>query len=91
MPSCDAFSGQCRCKANVTGKQCEQCRNGFMGVENSNGQAQQPDPENEFGCTPCFCFNHSNQCSASKDFVKTTISADFSEPKDSKGITKKAI
>ena len=53
-----------------------------MGIENSNGE-ETPDGNNEFGCTPCFCYNHSNECKASNDFVKDKITADFSDSKSS--------
>ncbi|XP_032815544.2 laminin subunit alpha-5 [Petromyzon marinus] len=38
--SCDSRTGQCRCKANVSGRQCDQCLPGFF---------QYPD------CLPCNC------------------------------------
>ena len=81
-PSCDAETGQCVCKDNVTGGRCDRCKNGFMGIENSNGE-ETPDGKNEFGCTPCFCYNHSNECKASNDFLKDTLTADFSDSKSS--------
>lgn len=28
---CDPFGGQCQCKQNVIGRQCEACRTGFYG------------------------------------------------------------
>ena len=28
---CDQFGGQCQCKANIIGRQCEACRTGFFG------------------------------------------------------------
>lgn len=37
---CDPFGGQCQCKANIIGRQCEACRTGFYGF---------PD------CKPCDC------------------------------------
>nr|XP_033943330.1 laminin subunit alpha-5 isoform X2 [Pseudochaenichthys georgianus] len=32
--SCDTLSGQCRCKDNVVGRQCERCSPGFYGYPN---------------------------------------------------------
>ena len=37
------------------------------------------DPNNPDGCSPCFCFGRSNVCSSAKGFVKSNITADFSE------------
>ncbi|KAM9343060.1 laminin subunit alpha-5 isoform 2-T2 [Pholidichthys leucotaenia] len=38
--SCDTHSGQCRCKNNVVGRQCDRCAPGFYGYPN---------------CRPCDC------------------------------------
>lgn len=38
--SCDHLSGQCRCKDNVVGRQCDRCEPGFYGFPN---------------CRPCDC------------------------------------
>lgn len=37
---CDPFGGQCQCKSNIIGRQCEACRTGYYGF---------PD------CKPCDC------------------------------------
>ncbi|CAO1298214.1 unnamed protein product [Diamesa hyperborea] len=37
---CEQFGGQCQCKANIIGRQCEACKTGFYGF---------PD------CKPCSC------------------------------------
>lgn len=37
---CDPFGGQCQCKANIIGRQCEACKTGYYGF---------PD------CKPCDC------------------------------------
>lgn len=37
---CDPFGGQCQCKANIVGRQCDSCQHGFFGF---------PD------CKPCDC------------------------------------
>ena len=35
------------------------------------------DIENEFGCTPCFCFGHSSQCSSAPKYQAHELSAHF--------------
>ncbi|XP_062872234.1 laminin subunit alpha-5 [Trichomycterus rosablanca] len=38
--TCDTNNGQCRCKTNIIGRQCDQCAPGFYGYPN---------------CRPCYC------------------------------------
>ena len=76
--SCDAATGQCQCKENVEGRRCDQCQAGFMGVTDV-GDIERPRQENDFGCTPCFCYEHSNVCHASENYVKTSIKSTFGE------------
>eukprot|EP00076_Gallus_gallus_P047875 XP_419417.4 usherin isoform X2 [Gallus gallus] len=42
---CDNIGGQCNCKRHVSGRQCNQCQEGFYNLQQSN-----PD-----GCSPCNC------------------------------------
>ncbi|KAM9016840.1 usherin [Ara ararauna] len=42
---CDSIGGQCHCKRHVSGRQCNQCQEGFYNLQQSN-----PD-----GCSPCNC------------------------------------
>ncbi|KPJ00552.1 Laminin subunit gamma-1 [Papilio xuthus] len=66
-PQCDPQTGICLCKQNVEGKQCRECKPGFFNL----------DIENEFGCTPCFCFGHSSQCSSAPKYQAYEITAHF--------------
>jgi len=44
---CDIFGGQCECKTNVIGRQCEECKTGYYGF---------PD------CKPCNCSRNAAYC-----------------------------
>lgn len=43
------------------------CKPGFFNL----------DLENEFGCTPCFCFGHSSQCTSAPKYQAHELSAHF--------------
>ena len=45
---CNGTTGQCACKSHVTGQSCDQCVEGFFGLDINN-----PD-----GCTDCQCHTH---------------------------------
>ncbi|XP_050361187.1 laminin subunit gamma-1 [Nymphalis io] len=66
-PQCDSETGVCLCKQNVEGRQCRECKPGFFNL----------DFGNEFGCTPCFCFGHSSQCSSAPKYQAHELSAHF--------------
>ncbi|XP_042746630.1 basement membrane-specific heparan sulfate proteoglycan core protein isoform X4 [Lagopus leucura] len=51
----DAVGGTCRCKPNVTGRQCDECAVGTFHLSDAN-----PD-----GCLKCFCMGVSRQCASS--------------------------
>ncbi|KFD47979.1 hypothetical protein M514_11156 [Trichuris suis] len=72
QPSCRPESGDCACKRNVEGRQCERCRPGHFNL----------DYENEFGCTPCFCYGHSSVCESAPGFYKTNVSSTFNAGKE---------
>ncbi|KAI1289518.1 Laminin subunit gamma-1 [Halotydeus destructor] len=73
--SCDSFSGQCRCKLNVEGPKCDQCKPGFFDLQT----------DHEFGCLPCFCYGHSSVCESDNDYLKTNVESMFM--RDSEGWT----
>uniref|UniRef100_A0AAQ4S3F6 Laminin subunit alpha-5 n=1 Tax=Gasterosteus aculeatus aculeatus TaxID=481459 RepID=A0AAQ4S3F6_GASAC len=55
--NCDTFSGQCRCKDNVVGRQCDRCSPGFYGYPNCR-----PCNCNEAGTEEEVCDSFTGQC-----------------------------
>ena len=43
LPICNGFTGDCDCKPNVVGKNCEKCADGYFNIDSGNG------------CDPCNC------------------------------------
>ena len=60
-PDCETLNGSCKCKENVEGARCEKCKPGHFQIEG----------ENELGCTPCFCFDHTDQCKMAAGYIKS--------------------
>ncbi|KAM3872260.1 laminin subunit alpha-5 [Diretmus argenteus] len=55
--NCDTLSGQCRCKDNIIGRQCERCAPGFYGYPNCR-----PCHCNEAGTEEEVCDSFTGQC-----------------------------
>lgn len=68
-PSCDPSLGFCPCKVNVVGQRCDGCKKGYFDLQ----------LDNEFGCVPCFCYGHSNECHSAPGFYKKSIQSAFDE------------
>ena len=45
MGICDTLDGQCACKGNVVKRECNECKDGFFGLDANHG----------LGCTHCQC------------------------------------
>ncbi|XP_065163974.1 laminin subunit gamma-1 isoform X1 [Atheta coriaria] len=69
IPKCDAYTGACTCKDNVEGKRCRECKPGYFNL----------DEENEFGCTPCFCYGHSSECQSVNGYARYQIESMFTK------------
>ncbi|KAL1516977.1 hypothetical protein ABEB36_000802 [Hypothenemus hampei] len=66
-PTCHPETGVCYCKENVEGRQCGECKPGYFNL----------DKDNEFGCTPCFCFGHSSECHSHPGYFGYVLESTF--------------
>ncbi|KAJ7341923.1 hypothetical protein JRQ81_007908, partial [Phrynocephalus forsythii] len=58
--SCADSTGQCTCKINVEGVYCDRCKPGRFGLS----------ARNPLGCSSCYCFGLTSQCSEAKGMVR---------------------
>ncbi|CAI4228685.1 unnamed protein product [Auanema sp. JU1783] len=75
QPLCDPKSGTCSCKSNVEGRQCNKCKPGYFDLS----------IDNQFGCTPCFCYGHSSICTTADGYYAMNISTQFESDKQKWG------
>uniref|UniRef100_A0A182X6E3 LANB2 n=1 Tax=Anopheles quadriannulatus TaxID=34691 RepID=A0A182X6E3_ANOQN len=71
-PSCDPVTGVCSCKENVEGRHCRECRLGYFNL----------DAENKFGCTPCFCYGHTLECTSASGYSIVSTTSNFNKHKE---------
>lgn len=69
--NCDA-TGQCQCKENVVGKQCNQCAANHFDL----------DIENPKGCKACFCYGHGISCTSAEGIGLKEIASTFDTDHD---------
>lgn len=67
--SCSPEDGSCSCKANVEGTRCDLCRPGHFNLA----------LDNKYGCSPCFCYTHSSNCTTAFGYYETKIQSNFDE------------
>ncbi|XP_012788306.2 laminin subunit alpha-2 [Sorex araneus] len=60
---CSDKVGQCTCKVNVEGVHCDKCQPGKFGL----------DAKNPLGCSSCYCFGVTTQCSEAKGLIRTWV------------------
>ncbi|XP_074043658.1 laminin subunit alpha-2 isoform X1 [Macrotis lagotis] len=61
--ACLNQNGQCTCKVNVEGVHCDRCRPGKYGL----------DAKNPLGCSSCYCFGTTTQCSEAKGLIRMWV------------------
>lgn len=71
-PSCDPETGFCACKENVEGRHCRECKPGFFNL----------DFDNRFGCSPCFCYFHTSECSSATGYSMVSTISNFNKNKE---------
>ncbi|KAL9845924.1 laminin subunit gamma-2 [Geothlypis trichas] len=62
-------SGHCVCKESVTGEHCQRCKRHFYNL----------DARNPAGCSPCFCYGHSDTCVSADNHSVHNITSTFQQ------------
>ena len=58
----------------LPGQKCDRCKSGHFYI----------DEENEFGCTPCFCYGHTQECDRNQGYGRCKIKMQFQQLNDNK-------
>ncbi|XP_035989424.1 laminin subunit gamma-2 [Fundulus heteroclitus] len=78
--TCDS-RGRCSCREGVSGDKCEFCPDGPIGPDGSRRRRQEREDSGSLA-GPCFCYGHSEQCSAQPGYSVYNISSTFSTGPD---------
>ena len=65
--ACHMTTGECSCKSNVEGSNCDICKSGTFNLDSGNHQ----------GCLHCFGYFRAIRCSSATGFVASTITSQF--------------
>ena len=65
--ACHLTTGECQCKANVEGINCDSCRDGSFNLDGANKQ----------GCLHCFGYGRASSCKSASGFVASSILSEF--------------
>ncbi|CAK9295411.1 unnamed protein product [Gordionus sp. m RMFG-2023] len=66
---CDKSTGECHCKAHVTGKDCESCLPGYYGLSRDSPEGCEPCDCDAGGSTVSTCQQRDGQCSCKAGVV----------------------
>ncbi|XP_007578146.1 laminin subunit gamma-2 isoform X2 [Poecilia formosa] len=78
--TCDS-RGRCSCKDGVSGDKCDLCPDGPMGADGCRRRRQEREDSGSL-TLPCFCYGHSERCSARPGFSVHNVSSTFSSGPD---------
>ena len=59
----------CKCKTSVTGRQCNKCNAGYYNLDQFNSE----------GCSKCFCFNRTLDCTSADDYGVEWVNAPLTD------------
>lgn len=68
IPVCNKTTGQCPCKAQSLGRQCDMCPAGYYGLSVRNSE----------GCLKCQCSNKSSDCVTDQGWFVSRVNTSLS-------------